>query len=204
MCFGGSVTVFRNFLTLGIQLLVTNETMARRHARNTSQTSLTSTPEASNSNASWTPEQVDTLLTLLRSLPPKEIADNGFKRSGWALVIREFNRRHPDAGYCRGQLKSKYQTLKADFEFVHKLLTTTSGFGSGFTLENNMVTAPASVWDEWINNASSENKKRLKRFRRVPFPYYDSMFDLCAGASATGEFATHPGQEDSVSQPTHE
>lgn len=155
------------------------------------------TPDQSISkeSASWSSEETETFLALLKALPPKEIGDNGFKKTAWSIVQTRLNEEH-HAHFSIEQLKNKYQALKTNYNIYHRLKVEASGLGLN-TVEG--IDADDEVWDDWIRRANKTVAKKIRQFRKKPFEYHDQMHELCAGLHATGEFARKAGEEDDVS-----
>ncbi|EDQ99948.1 uncharacterized protein LACBIDRAFT_314995 [Laccaria bicolor S238N-H82] len=86
-----------------------------------------------------------------------------------------------------------YAPIKKDYQAVHTLWGL-SGFGWDDTAQ--IVTAPDSVWEDLLKTCP-----KLKKWRKTPFPLYDTVHSLIYGTFATGNGAFHAGHNHTPTPP---
>jgi len=139
----------------------------------------------------WTSIQDRFLVNrLLAEKESGNMSENSFKKQtfrGIAAAIEEQVPSIVGAAKTERSVTSRWQKLKIDYKVVHKLREQ-SGFGWDSDLQ--MVTAPDDVWEQYIIA-----HKDAARFRKKPFPLYDTMHSICHATVATGFAAINPGQK---------
>jgi hypothetical protein len=108
-------------------------------------------------------------------------AENGLKKQEWSQLQSSFNS-SMSCRYTKPQLQSQLQILKAKY-IVFKAIIDNSGFG--WDPVAKMPTAPAPVWDRYI-----QVHPKAREFRFNPLLFYEELDEIFSGRSASGKFAT--------------
>ncbi|TFK78634.1 hypothetical protein K466DRAFT_606798 [Polyporus arcularius HHB13444] len=142
----------------------------------------TSTATGKKPHAIWTSANDETLVTVLeKATEDGERGDNGWKKPAWTAAARALA--NPSVGGVKsadGCREHWTKQLVKDYNQVHTLITTISGFG--WSEERGVVTAEDAVWDELI-----KSNPRLKKWRTKHFPLFTRIGSLLDGSQAQGK-----------------
>ena len=106
--------------------------------------------------------------------------DSGFKKATWLVILKEFNLKSGLA-YSKQQLQSQHGVLKKKYT-VYKGIMDNSGFG--INLETQGPSAPADVWERYI-----EAHPAAAAFQNKALLYIDDLESIFTGKVATGKYA---------------
>lgn len=130
--------------------------------------------------ACWTSALINNFVeACVQVFQQNKSGDNGFKTKEWNEISAIFV--ESGVSYTKTQLQSKYHELKTKF-MIMKKLKDNSGFGWDEDLK--VPTAPAEVWDAYI-----EKHPSAKQFRNKGLDQYELLEILFDGKVATGTFA---------------
>ena len=128
----------------------------------------------------WNDNLTLTLLYLVKEEFNGSSCENGLKQKEYKRVVSEFNAKSP-VQMTATQIQSQMGNLKKKYNIYHDI-TMNSGFG--FDEITGLYTACPEVWHAYIKahpNAGS--------FRNKPLKFYDLLYEIYNGRSATGRFA---------------
>ncbi|KAI8830157.1 hypothetical protein BC829DRAFT_449823 [Chytridium lagenaria] len=124
----------------------------------------------------WTSnDQVRLMLEMLvTAVAESKRSQSGFPKDVWTSVSRTLSTEYPDSPVTTAQAKSNWTQWDK--------LKNLSGFG--VNVETGAVTAPDSVWEEYLDCHPD-----ARYFRKKPMMNADLLEVLCAKHVATGKFA---------------
>ena len=134
--------------------------------------------------ADWMQENKQRLIDAKKdeSMAHGFLADNGqWKPEQTIRIVTAFNAAKGGLPYDRSQISSQISALKKKYT-AFKNLVDLSGFG--WDDERQTVTAPANVWETYINSHPSSAK-----FREKTFPFYEDLEFIYTNTLATGSFS---------------
>ncbi|XP_054817832.1 uncharacterized protein At2g29880-like [Prosopis cineraria] len=132
----------------------------------------------------WTLEEDELLIQSMMVLHDKGelISDNGLRPRVLNTLKDMLDGLIPESGIkAYPHIQSRVKKLKINYGVVSDLLNL-SGFG--WDPEKKCVTAPKTVWDEYVK----VNKKAAK-WRNKTFPHYDELSNIFGKDRATGKDA---------------
>ncbi|KAI9456700.1 hypothetical protein BJY52DRAFT_1275555 [Lactarius psammicola] len=142
------------------------------------------------SSATWSRADVATLVYTLAEEKAKgnwvDTRPNGAAWTTCELALLDSESRSGGGAKTFQSIQNRWQRLKQEFNIV-KELRATSGFR--WNNQEQSVTASRDVWDAYVKTHPSANK-----FRKKPFPLYDTIADLVDGTKGTGKNAFRAGQ----------
>ncbi|KAI9339539.1 hypothetical protein DFJ73DRAFT_961873 [Zopfochytrium polystomum] len=126
-------------------------------------------------------------------------ADSNLKKSEWTIVQSSFNKGSGQNASVK-QLISKWNRITSDFDTLKKLRSSDVGSGWGWDDVKGMLVQPNKVvWEEWIKAASlacsycllsvtlsGKAGRNRRHFKKLKFPFYDTVDGLVGGTRATG------------------
>ncbi|KAJ1270063.1 hypothetical protein BS78_06G025900 [Paspalum vaginatum] len=119
---------------------------------------------------------------------------NGWTQEGWRSICQKFNESFPAAHFSKQQIQEKERELKTSYKILRDAKNT-SGAGRNESL--GMVIAEPKIWAEMI-----ENNKRVSKFKKKTFPFYNDVASLHEGNVAIGDLNFTSTQEVPPSAPT--
>ncbi|KAI0090501.1 hypothetical protein BDY19DRAFT_935476 [Irpex rosettiformis] len=139
-------------------------------------------------------EDCDRILVSVLEQAKREglVANNGFKTTVWKRAEEALRGTKVTSG---GPAKSapacttRFATLKKEYKQV-KFFFTGGASGFGWDEEMKTVTAPNSVWDDFI-----AKHPHLEKWRDRTFPLYEELGSLIDGRYATGKNVFHAGAD---------
>lgn len=86
---------------------------------------------------------------------------NGWKSEGWRKIVKDFNDRHPDAGFSKVQIQEHETQLKKDYKLIKSILQRD---GVSWDQNASMIRTTDEIWDEIIDEAPKARKYQSKSF----------------------------------------
>ncbi|EMS61724.1 hypothetical protein TRIUR3_25458 [Triticum urartu] len=86
---------------------------------------------------------------------------NGWRSEGWKKIVKDFNDRHPDAGFTKVQIQEHETQLKKDYKLIKSILQRD---GVSWDQNASMIRTTDEIWDEIID----ESPKARKYQRDIP------------------------------------
>lgn len=86
---------------------------------------------------------------------------HGWKTEGWRKIVRDFNHRHPDAGFTKVQIQEHETQLKKDYKLIKSILQRD---GVSWDQSASMIRTTDEIWDEIIDVSPKARKYQSKSF----------------------------------------
>ena len=135
---------------------------------------------ATEAKVDWTNSNKRVFITAMMNTSIDNFADSGFKKATWLFILKEFNLKS-GLVYSKQQLQSQHGVLKKKYT-VYKGIMDNSGFG--INLKTQGLSAPADVWERYI-----EAHPAAANFRNKALLYFDDLESIFTGKVATGKYA---------------
>jgi hypothetical protein len=128
----------------------------------------------------WNDSNKRVFITAMMNASVDNFADSGFKKATWEIIKKEFLHK-TGLKYSKQQLQSQHGVLKKKY-IIYKAIMDNSGFG--IDPETNGPSAPADVWERYI-----EAHPAAAAFQYKALPYFDDLDSVFTGKVATGKYA---------------
>ncbi|KAF7016845.1 hypothetical protein CFC21_030372 [Triticum aestivum] len=86
---------------------------------------------------------------------------NGWRSEGWKKIVKDFNDRHPDAGFTKVQIQEHETQLKKDYKLIKSILQRD---GVSWDQNASMIRTTDEIWDEIIDESPKARKYQSKSF----------------------------------------
>lgn len=86
---------------------------------------------------------------------------HGWKSEGWKKIVRDFNHRHPDAGFTKVQIQEHETQLKKDYKLIKSILQRD---GVSWDQSASMIRTTDEIWDDIIEVSPKARKYQSKSF----------------------------------------
>nr|XP_034590902.1 uncharacterized protein LOC117852768 isoform X1 [Setaria viridis]TKW22219.1 hypothetical protein SEVIR_4G215001v2 [Setaria viridis] len=134
----------------------------------------------STERATWSYTYEKGLVDILKELAnvPMFKGQNGWTAEGWRNITNKFNDMFPTTHFTKQQVQEKEKELKGNYKIIKE--ARKSGVGWNDTL--GMIIAEPKGWEKLI-----KDNHKVAKFRKKPFPLFNSLELLYEGSVATGD-----------------
>ncbi|XP_071683467.1 uncharacterized protein [Lolium perenne] len=139
-------------------------------------------PQGAKPRAQWNILLEKSLVEILHEHDtPYHRGQNGWSGESWSAMVDMFHRRNPHVRFDKSQVHDKEKELKRDYRMLKDALGQS---GVGWNESKFMLDAEPHLWD----NLAISFGPRILKFKKKPFPLYETLANLYHKHTAEGNF----------------